>query len=130
MPRKPNWDLKRDAAKKVDKLERATQRAVADIIRRKLAGETTGAVGGSSSAASKPPSAAVAVASAGGLEHRADSIDSAALARAMEGMARVGGGEEEGEGEGVGGEGTDGVGRGGRAGRTRYDSEDEEEDQR
>ena len=32
-PRKPDWDLKRDVAKKLEKLERRTQKAIADLIR-------------------------------------------------------------------------------------------------
>lgn len=35
-PRKPDWDLKRDVAKKLDILERRTQRAIAEIIRERL----------------------------------------------------------------------------------------------
>ena len=35
-PRKPDWDLKRDSAKKLDKLERRTQRAIAELIRERL----------------------------------------------------------------------------------------------
>lgn len=31
-PRKPDWDLKRDVAKKLEKLERRTQRAIAELI--------------------------------------------------------------------------------------------------
>jgi len=31
-PRKPDWDLKRDIAKKLEKLERRTQRAIAELI--------------------------------------------------------------------------------------------------
>jgi coiled-coil domain-containing protein 12 len=31
-PRKPNWDLKRDVEKKLGRLERATQRAVGELI--------------------------------------------------------------------------------------------------
>lgn len=31
-PRKPDWDLKRDVSKKLDKLERRTQRAIIEII--------------------------------------------------------------------------------------------------
>lgn len=31
-PRKPDWDLKREAAKKLEKLERRTQRAIAELI--------------------------------------------------------------------------------------------------
>ncbi|XP_071493490.1 coiled-coil domain-containing protein 12-like [Diadema antillarum] len=32
-PRKPDWDLKRDVAKKLEKLERRTHRAIAELIR-------------------------------------------------------------------------------------------------
>ncbi|XP_054711769.1 coiled-coil domain-containing protein 12-like [Uloborus diversus] len=35
-PRKPDWDLKRDAAKKLDKLVRRTQKAIAELIRERL----------------------------------------------------------------------------------------------
>lgn len=35
-PRKPDWDLKRDVAKKLNKLERRTQRAIAELIRDRL----------------------------------------------------------------------------------------------
>uniref|UniRef100_A0A672J7L3 Coiled-coil domain containing 12 n=1 Tax=Salarias fasciatus TaxID=181472 RepID=A0A672J7L3_SALFA len=35
-PRKPDWDLKRDVAKKLEKLERRTQRAIAELIRQYL----------------------------------------------------------------------------------------------
>lgn len=35
-PRKPDWDLKRDAAKKLEKLERRTQKAIAELIRERL----------------------------------------------------------------------------------------------
>uniref|UniRef100_A0A7M4E456 Coiled-coil domain containing 12 n=1 Tax=Crocodylus porosus TaxID=8502 RepID=A0A7M4E456_CROPO len=31
-PRKPDWDLKRDVAKKLEKLEKRTQRAIAELI--------------------------------------------------------------------------------------------------
>ncbi|XP_062519956.1 coiled-coil domain-containing protein 12-like [Corticium candelabrum] len=36
-PRKPDWDLKRDVAKKLEKLERRTQRAIVELIRERLA---------------------------------------------------------------------------------------------
>jgi len=36
-PRKIDWDLKRDAEKKLRKLERRTQRAIAELIRERLA---------------------------------------------------------------------------------------------
>ncbi|KAJ8964507.1 hypothetical protein NQ314_004795 [Rhamnusium bicolor] len=35
-PRKPDWDLKRDVAKKLAKLERQTQKAIAELIRERL----------------------------------------------------------------------------------------------
>ncbi len=38
-PRKPNWDLKRDVAKKMEKLNRLTQKAVVELLREKLARE-------------------------------------------------------------------------------------------
>ncbi|XP_064203362.1 coiled-coil domain-containing protein 12 [Anguilla rostrata] len=47
-PRKPDWDLKRDVAKKLEKLEKRTQRAIAELIRERLKGseaELAGAVG-------------------------------------------------------------------------------------
>lgn len=35
-PRKPDWDLKRDVSKKLEKLEKRTKRAVAELIRERL----------------------------------------------------------------------------------------------
>lgn len=35
-PRKPDWDLKRDITKKMEKLGRQTQRAMAELIRDRL----------------------------------------------------------------------------------------------
>ncbi|XP_028129249.1 coiled-coil domain-containing protein 12 [Diabrotica virgifera virgifera] len=35
-PRKPDWDLKRDVAKKLAKLEKQTQKAIAELIRNRL----------------------------------------------------------------------------------------------
>ncbi|CAD6992508.1 coiled-coil domain-containing protein 12 isoform X2 [Ceratitis capitata] len=35
-PRKPDWDLKRDVAKKFERLERRTQKAIAELIRDRL----------------------------------------------------------------------------------------------
>ncbi|XP_014255270.1 coiled-coil domain-containing protein 12 [Cimex lectularius] len=40
-PRKPDWDLKRDVAKKLDKLEKRTQKAIAELIRDRLKNEQT-----------------------------------------------------------------------------------------
>ncbi|XP_046895607.1 coiled-coil domain-containing protein 12 [Hypomesus transpacificus] len=37
-PRKPDWDLKRDVAKKLEKLEKRTQKAIAELIRDRLRG--------------------------------------------------------------------------------------------
>ncbi|XP_064488559.1 coiled-coil domain-containing protein 12-like [Ornithodoros turicata] len=36
-PRKPDWDLKRDVAKKLEKLDKRTKRAIAELIRERLA---------------------------------------------------------------------------------------------
>ncbi|XP_072030380.1 coiled-coil domain-containing protein 12-like [Amphiura filiformis] len=42
-PRKPDWDLKRDVASKLEKLERRTQRAIAELIRERIqSGEDSG----------------------------------------------------------------------------------------
>ncbi|XP_056676862.1 coiled-coil domain-containing protein 12-like [Monodelphis domestica] len=38
-PRKPDWDLKRDLAKKMEKLEKRTQRTIAELIRERLRGQ-------------------------------------------------------------------------------------------
>eukprot|EP00657_Telonema_sp_P-1_P007756 TRINITY_DN27920_c0_g2_i1.p1 TRINITY_DN27920_c0_g2~~TRINITY_DN27920_c0_g2_i1.p1 ORF type:complete len:115 (+),score=21.84 TRINITY_DN27920_c0_g2_i1:59-403(+) len=38
-PRKPNWDLKRDVQKKLDKLRKRTDRAILEIVRTKLVSE-------------------------------------------------------------------------------------------
>jgi len=38
-PRKPDWDLKRDIEKRMTKLERRTQRSIAELIRERLKGE-------------------------------------------------------------------------------------------
>eukprot|EP00118_Oscarella_pearsei_P017882 m.180019 g.180019 ORF g.180019 m.180019 type:complete len:161 (+) comp39237_c0_seq20:2482-2964(+) len=35
-PKKPDWDLKRDVSRKLEKLERRTQRAIVDLIRQHL----------------------------------------------------------------------------------------------
>ncbi|KAH7940231.1 coiled-coil domain-containing protein 12 [Rhipicephalus sanguineus] len=35
-PRKPDWDLKRDVSIKLEKLERRTRRAIAELIRERL----------------------------------------------------------------------------------------------
>lgn len=35
-PRKPDWDLKRDVAKKLERLDRRTQKAIAELIRDRL----------------------------------------------------------------------------------------------
>ncbi|XP_076562551.1 coiled-coil domain-containing protein 12-like [Arvicanthis niloticus] len=38
-PRKPDWDLKRDVAKKLEKLEKQTQSAIAEMICERLKGQ-------------------------------------------------------------------------------------------
>jgi coiled-coil domain-containing protein 12 len=35
-PRKPDWDVKRDVAQKLEKLDRRTQKAIAELIRERL----------------------------------------------------------------------------------------------
>ncbi|XP_067619398.1 coiled-coil domain-containing protein 12 [Eurosta solidaginis] len=35
-PRKPDWDLKRDVSKKLERLDRRTQKAIAELIRDRL----------------------------------------------------------------------------------------------
>ncbi|PNF30269.1 Coiled-coil domain-containing protein 12 [Cryptotermes secundus] len=35
-PRKPDWDVKRDVAKKLERLDRRTQKAIAELIRERL----------------------------------------------------------------------------------------------
>lgn len=42
-PRKPDWDLKRDVSKKLEKLERRTKRAIAELIRERLSSGDSGA---------------------------------------------------------------------------------------
>lgn len=39
-PRKPDWDLKRDVAPKLQKLERRTQKAIAELILERLKNTT------------------------------------------------------------------------------------------
>jgi coiled-coil domain-containing protein 12 len=39
-PKKPNWDLKRDVEKKLEKLDRKTQRAIYEVIRQRLQGDS------------------------------------------------------------------------------------------
>eukprot|EP00937_MAST-01D_sp_MAST-1D-sp2_P001612 g1612.t1 len=38
-PKKPDWDLKRDVEKRLAKLKRRTQRAVVELIRKRIAEE-------------------------------------------------------------------------------------------
>lgn len=53
-PRKIDWDLKRDIAAKLEKLERRTQRAIAELIRERLQEEDlANAVTAGASAAQK-----------------------------------------------------------------------------
>lgn len=46
-PRKPNWDLKRDVAKKMERLNRMTQKAIVELLREKLAREAAAGSSGS-----------------------------------------------------------------------------------
>jgi len=38
-PKRPNWDLKRDVSEKTDKLSKKTDRAIIELIRKKIADE-------------------------------------------------------------------------------------------
>lgn len=42
IPKRPNWDLKRDLAKKLETLERRTEAALADLLRENLKREKEG----------------------------------------------------------------------------------------
>ncbi|KAF8319410.1 mRNA splicing factor [Clavulina sp. PMI_390] len=44
-PKRPNWDLKRDMDKKLNKLERKTQAAIHTLIRQRLAAQRGGSEG-------------------------------------------------------------------------------------
>jgi hypothetical protein len=117
-PRKPNWDLKRDVAAKLELLDRQTERALAEIVRRTIAaraaeagsagaGAGAGARGGAGEGAGGGAGAgAGAVAAGAGLAARAagpgaagareEELAEAAL-RAMDGAessARWGGAED------------------------------------
>jgi coiled-coil domain-containing protein 12 len=43
-PKKPNWDLKRDIEKKLEALEKRTQRAIVLLLKQKLEGEEGGSL--------------------------------------------------------------------------------------
>ncbi len=43
-PKKPTWDLKRDVQKKLDKLERRTQRAIAELVAERLRQQNEGSL--------------------------------------------------------------------------------------
>ncbi|KAH6924908.1 hypothetical protein HPB50_026413 [Hyalomma asiaticum] len=53
-PRKPDWDLKRDVSKKLEKLERRTRRAIAELIRERLSGNSGGDLATAVNTASGP----------------------------------------------------------------------------
>lgn len=69
-PRKPNWDLKRDAQKKLDILDRATDRAIMEIVRSTVAARqaaaSAGAASGGSGASAAAASGAGSSAAGGG----------------------------------------------------------------
>ena len=50
VPKKANWDLKRDLAPKKAKLERLTQRAIAEILRTRLSASSSAVSGSTTSA--------------------------------------------------------------------------------
>ena len=70
-PRKPNWDLKRDAQKKLDILDRQTDRAIVEIVRATVAARQ---------AAAAAPGGGAAGASAGSVASSASASSSAAPA--------------------------------------------------
>lgn len=45
LPKKANWDLKRDVASRLAKLDRQTSRAIAEIIRERVVGPQQGVAG-------------------------------------------------------------------------------------
>lgn len=65
VPRKANWDLKRDLAPKKAKLDRLTQQAIAEILKERLAAN------------------AAASADNGGLDIQVDGAVAAVLARSL-----------------------------------------------
>ncbi|KAG8226539.1 hypothetical protein J437_LFUL007880 [Ladona fulva] len=60
-PRKPDWDLKRDVAKKLERLERRTQKAIAELIRDRLKEGQGQGPNSSSSRAQQPQDLAASV---------------------------------------------------------------------
>ena len=49
VPKRANWDLKRDIAPKLESLERMTQRAIAELVQSKVAAAASAAEGGGGS---------------------------------------------------------------------------------
>ena len=129
-PRKPNWDLKRDAAERLAKLDKRTQRAIGEIVRETASKggwapiAAPGAKGAGAAAGGAGPAGAAGVGEVaeGDMEARMEAagFDAAALAAAV--AAHHAGDDEEAkeaDGAGAGGGGPD-VRR-----RSRYDSDDE-----
>lgn len=76
-PRKPDWDLKRDVAKKLERLEHRTQRAIAELIRERL--RAANEAGG-------PPTAMLEAVNLGAAaaEHRSKVVSTRATAEAAD----------------------------------------------
>ena len=72
VPKRANWDLKRDLAPKLESLERMTQRAIAELVQSKVAAAAAAAAaaagggGGGSGGASASASSSSSAASGGG----------------------------------------------------------------
>ena len=139
VPKRLNWDLKRDLAPKLARLDRDTQRAIAEILRDRVAAASGGAAsGGAASGGAASGGAAAGVgagaaagagaSSAAGTGAAADRldevytgpVDGALLARAV--ARGAGGGDDDLDG-GV----TQAFGGVGGARRQRYADDDDEE---
>lgn len=83
-PKKVNWDLKRDVARKLELLEKQTRRAMAELVR-----EQAAAARGAAAAAAAPArgaggsSSSVAASSSGGVDDLPAGMDAAVFARAV-----------------------------------------------
>lgn len=122
VPKKPNWDLKRDLAPKLERLQKRTQHAIAEIVRERIASQTKGvnasaaSVTQQASAAARNNGAQIATAGQDLDEQYRGPVDAAALARAV-GHAGEELDDEAGEG--------DGAERVAQRQRRRYDDEDD-----
>ena len=78
LPKKANWDLKRDNESRMARLDRQTQRAISELVRERVRAQQTSSTSGSTGpAAPSMPSAGVnpPIAARGGAKERLDSAD-------------------------------------------------------